>query len=226
MTPFIITEGSDSLSQYPDPEVFKIFLLKATHNERYGIVRLWITEGIPYAFKGNPIMYEHFRDFIAANVYVHSKDVTLVGSGRIGYSLKKKVWGKKFNKTSDLDFSIISNDLFTRLVKDYQKWVADFRTRKILPLHAEQATRWLNAIEEVDKNIPKGYINTRHLFNHGNYPTIKSCNVTMGKLKDRISYTLNAPQISDTSVRVYANWSSCVNQLRGNFYTALDLWGK
>ena len=183
--PFTLSQNSDKLTDlYLDSVLLKDFFVKAKESERLGIIRLWITEGIPFAFKDNPLLYEEIRAFIAKGVNVHTKEVTLVGSGRIGYSLKKKEWGRKFTPpNSDLDFTIISNDLYKKLVADFQKWVNDFHTRKIKPLDIQQMNTWLNAIKTVDDNIPKGYINTKQLFSNKNYPTVRKCNFTMRKLK-------------------------------------------
>lgn len=220
--PFTLTKDSEKLiALYPDSNLLKEFFIKATDSERFGIIRLWITEGIPYAFRDNPLLYEEIRSFIAKGVNAHTKEVTLVGSGRIGYSLKKKVWGKKFTSASDLDFTIISNDLYGNLVKDYQAWVNDFRTKQIIPSNPQQTKNWLDAITTVNENIPNGFINTKHLFSNIKYPTIKKCNYTMGMLQDKLKTTASAPKISDVSIRVYSDWKACVTQLQKNFKVAL-----
>jgi hypothetical protein len=222
--PFVLTKELEKLTEsYPDPSVLKNSFIKATNNERFGIIRLWVTEGIPFAFKNDPLLYEEIRSFIARGISVNTKEITLVGSARIGYSLKKKVWGKKFHDRSDLDFTVVSNDLFSKLVKDYQNWVNDFRTGKTIPKSKFQTKIWLNAIENVNKNIPNGYINTNNLFVNNKYPAIKKCNITMKNLQERLSKTPKCPKVSSTSIRVYSNWESCINQLRNNFNIAL-IW--
>jgi len=132
--PFSLSIGSQNLKGiYPTSQEIKDVFTNASEAERYGIIRLWITEGIPYAFRDQPLIYEEIREFIAKGVNIHSKEVTLVGSGRIGYSLKKKVWGKTFTDSSDLDFTIISNELYSKLVFDFKKWVGDIESKKIKP---------------------------------------------------------------------------------------------
>jgi len=223
--PFIVTETSKHLlGAYPDSEQIKDVYTNASESERYGIIRLWITEGIPFAFKENPLLYEEIRRFIADGVKVHPKEITLVGSGRIGYSLKKKVWGREFTKTSDLDFTIISNDLFTKLVSDFKKWVGDIESKKIIPRSPNELRGWLGSIEAVHKNIPQGFIYTKNLLPYNNNPTVRICYNIMGKLQDRLSTTANAPRISDISVRVYSGWKTCIRQIQINFKSALDLW--
>ena len=225
--PFVLSEHSELLkSVYPNSEDIKNVFSKSSETERHGIIRLWITEGIPFAFKDNPLLYEEMRAFISNGVNVNPKEVTLVGSARIGYSLKKKVWGKAFTNKSDLDFTIVSNDLYKNLISDFQKWTGDFASGKIIPNSKNQTERWLESILTINENIPKGYINTKDLFSHPNYVVVKNCYRTMTKLKERLEITENSPSIADASIRVYSNWKTCTRQLEINFKTALDLWKK
>lgn len=222
--PFLVKESSKHLVKaYPDSEQIKDVFTKASENERHGIVRLWITEGIPYAFKDNPLLYEEIRAFIANGVKVHPKEVTLVGSARIGYSLKPQVWGRTFTEASDLDFAIISNDLYIRLVNDFQKWVGDIETKKISARNPNQLKSWLGSILTVNLNISKGYIYTKNLFPHNYYPTVAHSYYSMGKLKERLSVTPNCPDISDLSIRIYSSWNSCIRQIKINLKSSLNL---
>lgn len=223
--PFSLSPNSQNLKGvYPTPQEIKDVFKNASEVERYGIIRLWITEGIPYAFKDEPLIYEEIREFISRGVNVHSKEVTLVGSGRIGYSLKKKVWGKIFTKSSDLDFTIISNELYSKLVNDFKKWVGDIESKKLEPKTVNELKGWLGSIEVVDRNIPQGFIYTKNLLPYNGYSTVRQCYSTMNMLKEKLAQTKSAPKISDVSIRVYSDWKSCVRQLQINFKTALDLW--
>lgn len=227
IVPFILNGQSKHFKDiYPSAENLKNLFETVSESERHGIIRLWITEGIPYAFKDNPLLYEEMRSFISKGVSIHPKEVTLVGSARIGYSLKKKVWGKSFTNKSDLDFTIVSNELYKNLVSDFQKWIGDYAAGKIIPLSKRQNESWLRSIATTNENIPKGYINTKDLFSHNNYVTVRNCYSTMTKLKQRLDVTNDSPSVSDASVRVYSSWKSCTRQLEINFKTALDLWAK
>lgn len=225
--PFLISDNSVQLKDvYPNAEDIKNAFAKSNDSERLGIIRLWITEGIPFAFKDNPILYEEMRSYIARGVDVNPKEVTLVGSARIGYSLEKKFWGKAFTNKSDLDFTIVSSNLFNDLVLDFQKWAGDFASKKVTPYNPKQNLNWLESIMTTDQNILKGYINTKNLFSHVNYPTIRKCYRTMTKLKERLEVTQNSPSVEDASIRVYSDWKSCTRQLEINFKTALNLWNR
>ena len=222
--PFSLSPRSQTLKDlYPTPADIKDVFSNASESERHGIIRLWITEGIPYAFKDEPLIYEEIREFISRGVNVHSKDITLVGSGRIGYSLKKKVWGRSFTTSSDLDFTIISNELYSKLVMDFKKWVGDIESGKLIPKSSNELKSWLGSIEVVHRNIPQGYIYTKNLLPYSNYPTVRKCYGTMKKLQERLSKTENVSKISDVSIRVYADWRYCIRQLQINFKSALDL---
>ena len=225
IVPFSLSSKNQNLrGTYPTPQEVKDAFYSANEEERYGIIRLWITEGIPHAFKNAPLLYEEIRQFISNGVNVHSKEVTLVGSGRIGYSLKKKVWGKPFTNKSDLDFTIISNVLYNNLVIDFQKWVGDIESKRLTPKTVYELKGWLGSIEVVNRNIPNGFIYTKNLLPYKEYPAVRKCYSTMYILKDKLSETRDAPKVSDASIRVYSDWKSCIRQLNINFKTALDLW--
>jgi hypothetical protein len=220
------TRSEDFCELYPDPTDLKNLYVNTNHFERLGIIRLWITEGIPYAFKKHPLLYEEARRFIAQGVKVETKEVSLVGSARIGYSLSKREWGRPFNAHSDFDFTIVSNVLYASIVTDFQNWVKDLEKRKILPKDPRGMDIWLSNIIQLDKQIPKGFIQTKMIPYHDNYPTVKKCYDTIYWFRKRLGATERAPRISDASIRVYSSWKSCINQIYINFKSALDLWSE
>ncbi len=225
--PFIVSSSLHNLlNLYPTAQEVREAFSSASDVERYGIIRLWITEGIPFAFKDNPIIYELIREYISRGVSVNSKEITIVGSGRIGFSLKKQVWGRCFTSSSDLDFTIVSNSLFKDLVVDFKKWVGDIESKKLKPRTRNELKGWIGSIEVVNRNIPNGFIYTKNLLPYIEYPTVRRCYRTMQNLKERLAQTNNSPQVTGVSIRVYSDWRSCVKQLQINFKTALDLWEK
>jgi len=224
---FVLTPDTINLKElYPDSFFLKDIYAKTKPAERLGIIRLWITEGIPYAFREHPLLYEEIRDFIAKRVNVHTKDITIVGSARIGYSLSKDEWGRPFNINSDFDFTIVSNDLYKKIVHEFQRWVKDIELKQVLPEDVREMGRWLYNIQYLDEKILTGFIQMKLIPYHINYPTVKKCHDTIWLLKKRLQSTQTAPRVSDASIRVYSNWKACINQLRINFNSALNLWSK
>jgi len=56
--PFVLSPETSGLKDlYPNSSCLKDIYTKTTFKERLGIIRLWITEGIPYAFKKYPLLY-------------------------------------------------------------------------------------------------------------------------------------------------------------------------
>ena len=216
-------ETINLVDQYPSPTQLRDTYINTTDSERIGIIRLWMTEGIPFAFKNHPILYEEVRGFIANGTNVNPKEVTLVGSGRTGYSLSKSEWGRPFNNGSDFDFVIISNEMYGTLVKEFQTWVKDFSSNKVLPQNPNEMRVWLENIKYLDKKIPSGFIQLKLLPYNNTYPLVKKCYDTLWILKRRLRYTKPIPSVADASIRVYSSWGACVRQLRINFNSALSL---
>lgn len=225
INPFILSPETSNLKElYPDASFLKDIYIKTNSTERLGIIRLWMTEGIPYAFKEHPLLYEEIRDFIAKGINVHTKDITIVGSARIGYSLSKHEWGRPFNSNSDFDFTIVSNDLYKTIVGDFQRWVKDLELRSVLPKNVKQTSVWLNNIKYLNEKIPTGFIQVKLIHYHKNYTTVKKCLDTIWLLRKKLDLTQTAPRVSDASIRVYSSWTACIHQLQINIKSALELW--
>ena len=223
--PLALTPASANFRElYPSALSLKETYVNAHANERLGIIRLWMTEGIPFAFKEQPLLYEEIRSFLAARINVYSKDITVVGSARIGFSMSKKEWGRSFNNGSDLDLTIVSNDLYKALVMDFQRWVKDIELRKIQPKNVSEMASWLDNIKYLDGKIATGFIQVRFIPYHRNYITVKKCYDSIWLLKKRLRLTDSAPQVSDASIRVYSSWKACINQLHINLKSALAPW--
>ena len=225
INPFILSPETSNLKElYPDASFLKDIYTKTNSTERLGIIRLWITEGIPYAFKEHPLLYEEIREFIANGINVHTKDITIVGSARIGYSLSKHEWGRPFNSNSDFDFTIVSNDLYKAIVGDFQRWVKDIELKRTLPKDVTEMSVWLSNINYLDKKIPIGFIQVKFIPYRKNYTTVKKCYDTIWLLKKKLDVTQTAPRVSDASIRVYSSWKACIHQLQINIKSALELW--
>lgn len=225
INPFILSPETSNLKElYPEASLLKDIYTKTNSTERLGIIRLWMTEGIPYAFKEHPLLYEEIREFIAKGINVDAKDITIVGSARIGYSLSKHEWGRPFNSNSDFDFTIVSNDLYKAIVGDFQRWVKDIELKRTLPKDVTEMSVWLNNIKYLDEKIPTGFIQVKFIPYHKNYPTVKKCLDTIWLLRKKLDLTQIAPRVSDASIRVYSSWKACIHQLQINIKSALELW--
>jgi len=220
--PFSFSEKGEFLSSfYPDANVLKSIYRKLSEQDRFGILHSFITEGIPYIYKENPLAYEAIRSFIAQRLQLNPKQVVLIGSGRVGYSLSRKEWGKPFDSSSDLDFALISQPLFQALVKNLNSWIDDLKSRRLNP-SLEEMQNWLSNIDVLKNSLDRGFLQSSLFPYTDNYLTAKKLQSTMWLLKKRISATNNVPQIAKSSIRVYFDWSHCLKQLYITFNHAIS----
>src|SRR5437870_5148526 len=95
------------------PEKFRDFL-----NRQNDLAILGLCLGddaIPYVFEPEPAKWNTFRDFLSARLEVTHNDIRIVGSGRLGFSMKPRMNLKRFSEKSDIDVVIVNSGLFDRL---------------------------------------------------------------------------------------------------------------
>jgi hypothetical protein len=93
---------------------FKIDILKYSEEEM--IQRCF--EHVLEPFCMTTDNYFELKNVISSNFGLHPNDVTMVGSGKLGFTLKPKVQFRKFNDKSDIDMAIISEKLYEKIWKD------------------------------------------------------------------------------------------------------------
>lgn len=69
----------------------------------------------PYVFEPNPPMWNTFREEIVSQLGVLQADIRIVGSGRLGFSMKPGNNLARFTDTSDIDVVIVNSDIFDEL---------------------------------------------------------------------------------------------------------------
>ena len=199
---------------YPSAEIVAQAASRIQENEVKQFLRLWVTEGIPFAFFESPMIYEAVREWMAKDLGVNPKLITLVGSARIGYSLSPHpTFGKAFNKQSDLDFVVISDTLFNELVSAFELFKLDYTKGLITPKNENENKYWDENIIRLPKNISKGFINSNKIPNYPRYEKAQHINKLMYKLINNLNKTPKAPICYKASVRVYKNWDAFTNQL-------------
>jgi len=67
---------------------------------------------IPYVFEPEPDKWNTFRDFVSAELGVARNDIRIVGSGRLGFSMKPRMKLKSFSDKSDIDVVIVNSAMF------------------------------------------------------------------------------------------------------------------
>jgi hypothetical protein len=94
---------------YPSKDEFSELLDSSDHAK---IVKELLVDGIPFAFRDSPADYNILRATLGTALRLSSDAMTVIGSGRIGFSLSPEKYGEPFSPKSDLDVVVVSAELF------------------------------------------------------------------------------------------------------------------
>lgn len=99
-----------------------------------------IVFGVPYIFKENELNYFNLKRKLVEFFNVSYRNIFIVGSSKLGFSIApNKLW-KKIDEDSDIDVVIISNDLF----EYYWKRILEFNSKSIPISKNERQISFLN----------------------------------------------------------------------------------
>lgn len=209
-------------SQHLDPVVFREAVESLSAPSIESIVRLWLTEGIPFAFRECPVVYDVTRAWLGSRLRVCPKEITLLGSARLGFSLAPEPeYGRAFGSKSDLDLSIVSESLFQELSKTFDRWHTEYRNGTVRPRHATEQRFWEQNILFGVNNIPRGFLDANKVPNLDRYPLALKLNQAMWELTQKLESTPDAPKARKASVRVYRSWRELVARVTFNLRVAL-----
>ncbi len=207
------------LDPYPEAERLQDILSHISRREREVFVRLWLTEGIPYAFRECPAIYEDVRGWLGNRLELHPKQITLLGSARIGFSMARPPqFGREFNRKSDLDFAIISTDLFVEFEEMFNKFKQVFFNSEISPRNETEREYWENNIDFGEKNIPLRFFDANKIPYFNRFPIAQKVGQAMWVIIKKLKATDKAPESKKASVRVYKDWESLINRVSLNLY--------
>lgn len=217
MIPFKVPSiFQDFSEQYPEAHKIQAVVKNGGNTARNSIARLWLSEGIPYAFKESPILYDEIRSWLSVKLDVDPKEISMTGSGRIGQSLAPSKLGTNFNEKSDLDLFIISENLLERLRQDFNAWSFNFESARIQPKNEREEGFWKDNLSRGHSYFSKGFFDAKLIPNHKDYPCASTIANTMWMLKAKLDVTPNAPKVSEASVRCYKTWADFVRQVSLN----------
>ena len=196
----------------PADEVFAA--VRVGKRERAVLARLWISEGIPFAFRKCPGLYEEVRNWLAAGLELDAKQISVAGSGRLGYSLAPERWGDRYGpESSDLDFFAVSESLFESLRGDFDRWRTDFAGGAVQPSGVE-LRNWEANRTETPRSIGRGFIDSWRVPNRTAYSHFLRVNRRLDGLLARLRGANPAPQPPKApSLRCYKDWASYERQV-------------
>ena len=150
------------------------------------------------------------------------KEISVAGSGRLGYSLAPKRWGERYDpRSSDLDFFAVSKRLFESLRGDFERWSMEFANGKVRPSTSERKYWEANQIE-TPKNIGRGFLDSKRVPNRSGYGHFLRLNDRLAKLKMKLGEVEGGPRPPGRStLRCYRDWGSFEQQLALNLERAV-----
>ena len=202
---------------YPTSEALRMVLSNGSRQDREAIVRLWLSEGLPFAFRNHPAIFERIRAWLGERIDVDPKEITIIGSARIGYSLAIKQFGRPFQDGSDLDLTIISAALLDKLSGDFLCFKKNYLSGKIKPTNKNEKLYWHENISVCENNLKRGFLDAWKIPNYPRYPTAQNVNDSMSRLIYEINHLKELPKIRKSSARIYKNWEKFVDQCTLNF---------
>lgn len=214
LRPFVA--GPALQTPFPPSNEFIQCLSGSANIDRLKVARLWMTEGCPSAFKNCPAVYEDLRGWLGSRLGVHAKEITLVGSARLGYSLSPKEFGRAFGPGSDLDLLVVSEKLFLAKSAEFLAFVEDYRRGDVQPRNVMEEKFWPENAANIPRNIRAGFLHVDRIPRLDRYPLVQSIADLMWRCKAKLDATAGAPNVKRISVRIYQNWESCVNQIALN----------
>lgn len=118
------------------------------------VVNKYILSNTPQCFTTNPDLVDEIMTRISNHFNIHPKNIEIVGSAKLGISLSEERFGKAYNKGSDIDIVLVSNELFE--IAWSQLLTLDFSYYKL------SETQRQNLIDSYD-SIHRGFISPDRL---------------------------------------------------------------
>ena len=218
--PFLIPESIRDLKS-PYPSARRVLQAAAGGSDaRASLVQLWITEGIPYAFKDCPAAYASMRTWLAHLLDIHPNDISMTGSGRFGQSWVPSKLGTPFGPESDLDLFLVSSRFFDRLRQDFIRWSEEYERGEVTPRNDREASFWNDHRRRGPTIIQRGFLDSWMIPTWRRYETGQQLADTMWRLKHKLTATPGGPVVGSASMRVYRSFRSLAKQEARNLERA------
>jgi hypothetical protein len=207
------------VGQFPASDLLRELLPKLFEDEARSFLRQWVSEGIPFAFRERPLIYEHLRSWMGHRLQVEPRNITVIGSGRLGWSLSPgKKFGKPYDASRDLDFAVISDRLFANVVADFELWKSKIDRGEERFLDSDGR----KSMDILPSNIRRGLIDAYKIDYHRYLEHVVIVTNTQSYALQKLQSTERAPTASRVSIRVYADFNAFFQQMKLNLDCTLS----
>jgi hypothetical protein len=215
MQPFDVSAVLDPLTEvYPAANILLKAVKAGDRNVQSALSGLWLSEGIPFAFKTRPGIYEALRIWLARRLNVQAKQITIIGSGRQGYSLSPdQNVGRPFGQKSDLDMTAVSLSLFERLREAFFRWKQDYTQEIVHPQNKREKKFWDANKHHCPLGLERGFIDPNKIPTRSRYPEALAVLDALWFVHEKLKVTSDAPCVRKVSIRVYQDWDAFIRQM-------------
>lgn len=209
-------------TSYPNPNLWRSYA-DLSKDDAFRFVRLWVFEGIPFAFSTSPAVYQLAREAFASILGDQARNVSMTGSGRIGFSLASHKFGEPFNQDlSDIDLFLVSESCFSDLRKEAELFVARFNAGLALARNPTEKSYWIENSQNLPRTLAKGFVDQKKIPNvRDRYPRTHCCYMACNKFSQTVSILNNLEKSPRVSVRIYKDWQCAEAQIGGSLLRAL-----
>lgn len=144
----------------------------------------------------------------------------MIGSARLGYSLAPSELGRPFGARSDLDFCIVSAELFVELHETYERWADEYRRDVVHPRGETEAKYWRANLTVVPRGLQRGAIDPKKIPTWHRYPAAQRTVDALSSLKRKLEVTPDGPPTRGPTVRVYRSWSALISTVSAKLLQA------
>lgn len=213
-------EGKNTRNFFINPD--NLYRLYA---QNYGVewtsaIYHYVMGNPPYAFKDLPLLYEQVKQFVAFKLNVPYDSIRLTGSGKTGFSMDPKQYGRPFSEKSDLDFVIVNDGLFDGLCEDVRKWMRDYVTGAVSPTKYYNKSNWDSNYDNFPSNMESGFVDAFRLPSFPQYSTAYSIHTLMIRLTANLKEFQNIV-VDHSTVRVYRDIKSFYDRILYNINSAM-----
>lgn len=113
------------------------------------VANQYILSDNPICFKGNKDLIFKLNGLISKYFKLHPKNIEIVGSAKLGFSLNEYRLGEPYNKNSDIDFALVSSSLYDEAWHELLQ--LEFKYYQLGPKEKE-------LLRDCYKDIPHGFI--------------------------------------------------------------------
>jgi hypothetical protein len=208
--------ASAIINPYSVAADFKTYYNSIDYKEKKSLVRHFIINNIPFAFKDKPMLYEQITQYIADKFYISPTEVKLIGSAKTGFSISPLPdYGKTFGQHSDLDFSIVNEDLFNELDEEYNKWSDLFKQKQIQPYNNTEENYWYQNLDSGKRQLNRGFIDAHFIPNREQFSTTRKIKSSLWLIQKFLDEK-HGIKVKKASASFYKNWTSFTGRLNTN----------